>query len=60
VNLLKVIYLTLVHLIKQAMLFPQTVANAFRKKRQGAVVSEYEVERLDRLRNPSKYKYQEK
>ena len=59
-NFLKVIYLTVAHLIKQAIHFPQTLAHAFHKKRQGEVVSDYEIERLDRLRNPSKYKYQGK
>jgi hypothetical protein len=41
--------------IKQAWLLPQTVALAFKQKRLQTTVNEHEVERLDRLRNPSKY-----
>lgn len=54
-NILKFICLTLYHLAKQARLFPQTVANAVRQRRQKIVLEELEVERLDRICNPSKY-----
>jgi hypothetical protein len=36
-------------------LLPQTVANALKQKRRQIVLHEHEVERLDRLRNPSNY-----
>lgn len=54
-NTLKLIFLTIIHLAKQAWLLPQTVANAVRQRRQQVVLNELEVERLDRIRNPSKY-----
>jgi len=54
-DILKVICLTIVQLVKQACLFPRTVMDAIRKKRRQAVLDEDAVERLDRLRNPSKY-----
>jgi hypothetical protein len=54
-KLLKVICLTIVELAKQAWSFPQTVAASFRKRRHRTEVNEVEAERLDRIRNPSKY-----
>jgi len=54
-NLFKMLGLTLVGLAKQAWLFPQSVATALKQKRQRVTVDEFEVERLDRLRHPSKY-----
>jgi hypothetical protein len=54
-NTLKLIYLTIVQLVKQAWLLPQTFANAAKQRRRQVVLNEHEVERLDRIRNPSKY-----
>jgi hypothetical protein len=54
-NLLMIIYLTIVRLVKRAWAFPQTVLLALKRNRRLAGVDEQEVERLDRLRNPSKY-----
>ena len=54
-NTLKLIYLTLSQLIKQAWLLPQSVANAVKQRRQQVVLNGLEAERLDRIRNPSKY-----
>ena len=54
-DILKHIWLTIVQLVKQVGLLPQTIADAVKKKRQHAVVTEVAAERLDRLRNPSKY-----
>jgi hypothetical protein len=54
-NILKVIGLTIYQLVKQVLLFPQTVMAAFRRKRQQGEQNECEIERLDRIRNPSKY-----
>jgi hypothetical protein len=55
-NKLKHVCLTVIQLVKQAWLRPQTVANAREQSRRREVVrNEYELDRLDRLRNPSKY-----
>ena len=55
VNTLKFIYLTIIQLVRQVCLLPQNVANAIKQRRRRAVRNELEVERLDRIRNPSKY-----
>jgi hypothetical protein len=55
VNKLKLFCLTLGQLIKQALSFPQTAATALKHRRRQAVLDAYEVDRLDRLRHPSKY-----
>ncbi len=47
--------MTIIQLIKQVWLFPQTIANAVQRRRQQMVRNELEAERLDRIRNPSKY-----
>jgi regulator of replication initiation timing len=52
---LKLIYLTIMQLIKQVRSLPQTIANAVSQRRLLAVRNEHEAERLDRIRNPSKY-----
>jgi hypothetical protein len=52
---LKLICLTIIQLVKQAWLFPQSVAHAVRQRRLQVVRNELEAERLDRIRNPSKY-----
>ena len=53
---LRLICLTLMQLAKQAWLLPQSVANALKQRRQQVVLNEQEAERLDRIRNPSKYR----
>jgi hypothetical protein len=55
-NLLKQICLTLSNLAKQAWLLPQALANAVRQRSRQTVLNEHEAERLDRIRNPSKYR----
>jgi hypothetical protein len=52
---LKLICLTIANLAKQAWLLPQTVAIALQQKRQRLARQQFETERLDRIRNPSKY-----
>jgi hypothetical protein len=52
---LKHVYQSILSLVKQAWLLPQTVSNAVKQKRRQIVLNEHEVERLDRIRNPSKY-----
>ena len=54
-NTLKAIYLTLVQLLQQAGRLPQKTAVAFAYWRQRGERREKEAERLDRIRNPSKY-----
>lgn len=51
----KLIYLTIVNLVKQVWLLPQTIALAHEQKQREPTRHQFETERLDRLRNPSKY-----
>ncbi len=53
--MLKLICLTIIQLVKQAWLLPQSVANAVKQRRRLVVRNKLEAERLDRIRNPSKY-----
>jgi hypothetical protein len=55
VNTLKLICLAIFRLVKRACLLPQSVVDAVKQRRQRMVRNELEVERLDRIRNPSKY-----
>ena len=50
-----IIWPTIVRLVKQAWNLPQTAMLAFKKSPRQTVPNDDEVERLDRLRNPSKY-----
>ena len=52
---LKLVYLTMLQLFKQVWALPEAVAVATRQRRRQAVLNEREAERLDRIRNPSKY-----
>jgi len=58
-NVLKLMCLTLVQLGKEVSLLPRAIANAVKQRRQQVVLNELEVERLDRIRNPSKYRGKE-
>ena len=55
-NTMKLIYRTIVRLIKQVWLLPHNIENAIKQRRQQVVLNELEVERLDRIRNPEKYR----
>ncbi|MGO8763996.1 MAG: hypothetical protein ACLQSR_02540 [Limisphaerales bacterium] len=55
-NTLKLIGLTLFQWVKQACLLPKTIVKAFRQRQQQAIRNELEAERLDRIRNPVKYR----
>jgi hypothetical protein len=55
-NKLKLICLTIVELVKQALLLPQTIALAVQQRRLLLARRLSETERLDRIRNPSKYR----
>jgi len=52
---LKLICLNFLQLVKQVWWLPQSVANALKQRRRQIVLNELEAERLDRIRNPSKY-----
>jgi hypothetical protein len=52
---LKLICLTIIRLVKQAWLLPNSIANVGRQRRRQIVLEKLEAERLDRIRNPSKY-----
>jgi len=52
---LKLIGLTLLQLARQIWGLPQSIANAARQRQRRIVWNEHEAERLDRIRNPSKY-----
>jgi len=54
-NALKLIWLTIVQLAKQAWSLPRKATVAVRQRRHQTVLDENEAERLDRIRNPSKY-----
>jgi len=54
-NLLKLIGLTLIHLIRQVWELPRTISDGIKLRQQRRVSDEFEAERLDRIRNPSKY-----
>lgn len=58
-KILNHIYLTFVQLAKQLWLLPTTLANLSKQKRAQTVLDEREVERLDRIRNPDKYRGKE-
>jgi hypothetical protein len=47
--------LTIVNLVKQAWLLPETVALTLQQRRLKLARQQSETERLDRIRNPSKY-----
>jgi hypothetical protein len=54
-QVLKLICLTAVGLFKQAWLLPQSAVMALKHRRQQFALNVLEAERLDRIRNPSKY-----
>ncbi|MGA2244500.1 MAG: hypothetical protein ABSH48_05830 [Verrucomicrobiota bacterium] len=53
--MLKLIGLTFIQLVKQAWLLPQNISGAVKERQQRNIMRELEAERLDRIRNPSKY-----
>ena len=55
-RILKIIGLTIVHLVKQVWSLPQSLANFSKDKQRRIILDELEAERLDRIRNPSKYR----
>ena len=56
-NILKIAGLTILLWLKQVWLFPKNIVNAVKQRRRTQVErNEGEIERLDRLRFPSKYR----
>jgi hypothetical protein len=52
---LKLLCLSIVQFINQAWFLPQSIATALRLRRRQMVRNAFEIERLDRIRHPSKY-----
>ena len=52
---LKLIFLTTFDLLKQAWSFPHSLVTAVQHRRRNVALNALEAERLDRIRNPSKY-----
>jgi len=55
VQLLKLIGQSIVSLVKQVWFLPECIGTAIKLRRQKIMTGEHEAERLDRIRNPSKY-----
>ena len=55
-NTIKHIFQALYQMIKQLCALPKTLASYSKDRRERAVRAENEAERLDRIRNPSKYR----
>ena len=54
-QILKNIYQATLSLLKQGRLLPEWMATAVKQQRQQIALQRFEAERLDRIRNPSKY-----
>jgi len=52
---LKLLGLNLIRLVKQAWSLPQMISDALKLRQQRILLNALEAERLDRIRNPSKY-----
>jgi GAF domain-containing protein len=55
-NMLKIICRRVAAALKQALLLPRSLSIATRLRRRQVARNEFETERLDRIRNPSKYR----
>lgn len=55
-NVLKHIGLTFIQMAKQVYRLPQVIANVFKQRRLQVILDAREAERLDRIRNPDKYR----
>ncbi len=54
-RVLKLIFGTIARFARRAWLLPQSLTIAVKERRLQTVRDEVEAERLDRIRNPSKY-----
>ena len=55
-KILKIIGQTAVEIVRQIWRLPQTIARFCKRRQQQVIFDKQEVERLDRIRNPSKYR----
>ena len=46
----------MLHLFKKILRWPQAIVHVAERRRQQDVLKEAEAERLDRIRNPAKYR----
>jgi hypothetical protein len=54
-QILLFIWRVIVNLVKQVWLLPKTISLALQQNRRQISRRQFETERLDRIRNPSKY-----
>ena len=54
-QLLKIICRAIMEIVEQTWRLPQSISVAGKLRRRQAILEEAEAERLDRIRNPSKY-----
>jgi hypothetical protein len=54
-HVLKTIYRAFANVVKKASLVPQLVPTVIRQRRRQFALDKLEAERLDRIRNPSRY-----
>ena len=55
-KMLKLIWQTTTEIVRHIWLLPQTIAQFGRRRQQRVIQDKLEVERLDRIRNPWKYR----
>jgi hypothetical protein len=55
-NTLKLIRLAFIQMIQAAWSLPKTISNAHKLRQERIVMKEFQAERLDRIRNPEKYR----
>ena len=55
-NTLKLVWMTLVQLVRQVCQLPQEIVKAVNRRQQKTVIDKREAERIDRICNPLKYR----
>ena len=55
-NTLRHIFLSVIQFFKQTCRLPRTIVKFGKQRERRAVLDEHEAERLDRIRNPWKYR----
>ena len=55
-NTLKLVWMTLVQLVRQVCQLPQEIVKAVKRSQRQTVLDKREAERLDRICNPLKYR----
>ena len=55
-KIIKLVWLTLIQLVKQVCQLPQTIAQIGKQRQRQTALNELEAERRDRILNPSKYR----